>query len=187
MLPCNKNLASFINLIEGFSMQIVGKIITLKTLQESYFQEYYKMFSPTVRQALGLNAESNLEETSNFLKTIMTDPQHKMLYCIFDNGTKKLIGSIVIRTSEHINGQLGSWVNENFWGENRYQEALKLVLQKYFETCDSIFAFVKVINIRSLNAHQKAGFVIQEKFKKNGYDYYKIHLSKGDFLLKSNP
>lgn len=165
-------------------MQIVGEIITLKPLQESFFQDYHKMFSSTVKQALGLPEISTLEETVNFLSSAMNDLQHKMFFCVFENRSKKLIGSIAIRTTDHPKGQLGCWINEKFWGGNRYQEALKLVLQIYFKTADSIFAFVRVINKRSLKAHQKAGFIIQDQFEKNGFDYYRIYLSKAAFLQR---
>jgi RimJ/RimL family protein N-acetyltransferase len=142
-----------------------GKNVTLKPLQEQFFEEYHSMFSPTVRQAVGLPPTSELQETATFLKATMVDPQHFMFYCIFDNQANKLIGAVVIRTPDHPNGQLGAWVNENFWGGGCYQEALYLALKEYFDYKDNtpIFAFVAVDNKRSLKAHKKIGFEIVEK------------------------
>ena len=165
-------------------MQIAGNLITLKPLQEIYFKNYHKMFSTTVRQALGLRQKTSLKETINFLDEIITDPKHKKIFCIFDNETQNLIGSTVIRSEDHPRGQLGSWVNEKFWGSGKYQEALSLVLQVYFKTNNSIFAFVRITNKRSLYAHQKVGFIIQDQFEKNGFDYYKIYLTKDLFWHK---
>jgi RimJ/RimL family protein N-acetyltransferase len=144
---------------------LVGKLVTLKPLQEEFFEEYHHMFSSTVRKILGLVPTCPLQETVNFLKALMVDKRELMFYCIFDNKTGKLIGAVNIRTVDHPNGQLGAWMNENFWGQGRYQEALYLILKEYFESSDedSIFVFVDTSNLRSLKAHQKFGFVATEK------------------------
>lgn len=146
-------------------MNLIGSIVTLKPLQEQFFEEYHNMFSPVVRQALGLPPSSELQETTNFLKTAMVDPQYEKFYCIFDNQTNKLIGGITIRSKQHPMGQLGTWVNEQFWGGGRYQEALYLSMKEYFadDKHDSMVAFIEEKNERSLRAHQKFGFVIVEK------------------------
>lgn len=162
-------------------MVLTGKKVTLKPLESAFFQEYHVMFSPVVRNALGLVPTCSEQETLSFLNAAMHDEKHKMFYCVFDNQANKLIGSIVIRTNDHPNGQLGAWINENFWGAGRYQEALLLILNKYFESHDSIFAFVKIKNERSLRAHKKFEFEVVDKFVRDGYDYYKINLSKNVF------
>jgi RimJ/RimL family protein N-acetyltransferase len=170
---------------------VKGNLITLKPLQEQFIEEYYHMFSPIVRQAIGLPSTSDLQETTDFLRAIMDDPQHLMFYCIFDNPTNKLIGAVVIRTPDHPNGQLGAWLNENFWGGERYQEALYLALKKYFDykANNSIFAFVAVDNKRSLKAHQKMGFEIVQKSPYDaeccqGKKTHKIALTRVAFKLE---
>jgi RimJ/RimL family protein N-acetyltransferase len=167
---------------------IKGKTITLKQLSEKFFDEYHHMFSPTVRKVIGLSPSSELKETTEFLRAAMVDPQHLMFYCIFDNHTNKLIGSIATRNPEHPNGQLGAWVNENFRGGGRYQEALFLALNEYFkfEEHNQIFAFVLTNNERSLRAHQKNGFEIIEtafdgKVCLQGYPAHKIVLTRVGF------
>ena len=179
--------------IKGHTMEkqpniVKGKVITIKPLQEQFFEEYHHMFSPVVRQAVGLTPTSELHDTATFLKATMSDPQHLMFYCIFDNQTNNLIGSVVIRTPDHPNGQLGAWLNENFWGGGRYQEALCLALKKYFESTgyNSIFAFVEVNNERSLRAHQKMGFEIvakspDDKNRLQGKQKHKIVLMRVAF------
>ncbi len=96
-------------------MDITGKIITLKPLHESFFEVYHVMFSPVVRQILGLPPVCGVQDTINFLKAAMVNKQYCMFFCIFDNKSDSLIGAVVIRSPEHPNGRLGSWLNENFW------------------------------------------------------------------------
>ncbi len=166
-----------------------GKLVTLKPLQEKFFEEYHRMFSPIVRQALGLPPTCDMQETIKYLQVALVDKHHHMVYCIFENKTNKLIGGIVIRSKEHPNGQLGSWLNEHFWGSGRYQEALYLTLKKYFEETqdNSIFAFVTEENKRSLKAHQKFGFVVAKKLDNDhrpGKYAYLIELTRNKFEQK---
>jgi len=142
-----------------------GKLVTLQPLREQFFEEYHRMFSPTVRHWLGLPSTADMQVTVDFLSAALVDEQYYLFYGIFDNQTNKLIGSIVVRSPEYPKGQLGSWLNEHYWGGGRYQEALYLALKKYFELTgsDSIFAYVEEGNVRSLRAHQKGGFVIVDE------------------------
>lgn len=160
---------------------IEGKLVTLQSLKEEFFEEYHHMFSSTVRQAIGLSPVGELQDTVVFLTAAMSDPQHLMFYCVFDNKTNTLIGSVVVRCQGHQNGQLGAWLNEKFWGEGRYQDALFLVLKEYFksETNDSISALIEISNKRSLRAHQKMGFVVVGDDHVNGK--YRIVLTRVAF------
>lgn len=147
---------------------LVGKKITLKLLDESFFQEYHQQFSPTVRRAIGLQEYAPLQETEVFLASRLTlTRENKILnYCVFDNQDNVLIGDVELRMIPEVNGQLGAWINECYWGGGRYQEVLDLTLPYYF-TCtkaSSISIFVAVNNIRSLKAHQKYGFKIAGEF-----------------------
>ena len=149
----------------------VGKKITLKKLQESFFEEYHQQFSPIVRQRLHLPLTASFKETCDFLKKQITlvDAGRSLFFCVFDNQDKKLIGALEIREPTHIHGQLGAWINEHYWGGGRYQEALLFVVRLYFEQTNNpdIFIFVDSDNIRSVKAHEKIGFKIAETFVMN--------------------
>jgi len=161
--------------------KIIGKKITLKTLAPEQFEQYHSMLSPIVRDILHLPS-STFEETKTFLKErLEKQKQEKTLfYTIFDNVDKKIIGSIEIRDPEDNPGQLGSWLNENYWGGGRYQEVLALSTKAYFDwkQVDQINAHVDVTNIRSIKAHQKFGFEIVEKFKRDNRMVYNMILKK---------
>jgi RimJ/RimL family protein N-acetyltransferase len=178
-----------------FPIEIVGKKITLRLLDSKYFEEYHRMFSKIVRVALGLPETATLEETKTFLtkkfedlkngeKSKNNNFEYKVFYCIFDNSDKKLIGAIEIRELGNKDGQLGTWLNENYWGSGRYQEALDLILKNYFKfhDFDSLNAYVRVVNIRSLKAHQKYGFEIINELEINGNNCKEIVIKRDKVL-----
>lgn len=170
--------------------EIVGQKVTLKLLEPKYFDEYHNMFSSVVRVILGLPETSTVEETRCFLLKIFEglknseNSKYKVFYCIFDNEDKKLIGALEIREPGCKDGQLGTWINENYWGYGRYQEVLNLCLEAYFRSNDIgvINAYVRASNIRSLKAHQKYGFEIVGESKVNGNDCYEIVVSRDKVL-----
>lgn len=120
---------------------LVGKIVTLRPLDKSYFQDYMSMFSETVKKFL------HVKHDESEIKYLETRLENKgFFYCIFLNTENKLsenklenklIGAIEIRDLTESDGQLYSWVNENYWGSGAYQEALTLISKKYFEICDA--------------------------------------------------
>lgn len=113
------------------SENLVGEIVTLKILDKSYFQDYASMFSAKVKELLHVVHD---ESEIKYLDTRLEN--NSFFYCIFLNTEKKLIGAIEIRDLSESDGQLYSWVNENYWGSGAYQEALYLISKKYFEDCD---------------------------------------------------
>lgn len=166
---------------------LVGKIVKLKPLTREYFDEYMSMFSETVKQFLHVQ-ESNSEV--KYLETRLE--KNSLFYCVFLNEQNKfsqansilaqdrqdragkLIGAIEIRDLTESDGQLYSWINENYWGSGAYQEALALISKKYFEICKSepdrfsknsdakcfyYTANVDVENLRSYFALKKFGFI----------------------------
>ena len=155
-----------------------GKIVTLKMLRQDYFQSYHDMLSPVIRETIGISKEQTFEETEKFLKKKLIEIVNNtiLFYCIFDNKDNDLIGSMEIREPGFFNGQLGCWIHENYWGGGRYQEALDLLLQEYFECTDQfvVNAYIKKKNIRSLKAHEKYGFKIIREFEKDGTDFCEI-------------
>jgi len=161
--------------------KIIGEIISLKLLNEKDFEQYHQMLSPTIRKILHLPS-GTLQETINFLSG-RNEKQQKdelLFYTIFDNKDQKLIGSIEIRDPEENPGQLGAWINENYWGDGRYQEALKLATEIYFtwKQVDEVNAHVDKTNLRSIKAHQKFGFLITEELVHDGREVYNMILKR---------
>lgn len=163
--------------LDSINGNLVGEIVTLKILDRSYFQDYANMFSAKVKEFLHVQHD---ESEIKYLETRLEN--HSFFYCIFLNTENKLIGAIEIRDLTESDGQLYSWVNENYWGSGAYQEALKLISKKYFETCnlkniDAVnvgcgsngnirckyyTANVDAENLRSYYALKKFGFIDSE-------------------------
>lgn len=143
---------------------IVGKVITLKKLKEAYFIDYHNMFSETVRKNLEFPEFITLGYTIKYLQEEQrkADAGIILQYCIFDNTDDKLIGAIEIRDkNDEDPGQFGWWINENYWGGGRAQEALKLITKAYFQLKPhekSFIVHVRLWNERSYRALKKGGF-----------------------------
>lgn len=150
--------------------EIKGSVITLRTMKEAYFVDYHNMFSLEVRRNLEYPEEITLDFTISQLRAEMKAHQERrmLLYCIFDNTENKLIGSLEIREkNDRDPGQLGCWINENYWGKGRFQEALDLITKTYFALTNApdYIAHVRLWNKRSYNALKKYGL------KDAGYYY----------------
>ena len=144
--------------------EVKGKIVTLRLLKEDYYIDYHNMFSVEVRKNLEFPAYITLGYTIAYLQ----DQQQKvdtgkvLYYCIFDNKENKLIGEVNLREKNDSDpGQFGCWINENYWGGGRFQEAIRLITKTYFRLKPmekSFIAHVRLWNKRSYFAHKKAGF-----------------------------
>lgn len=150
-----------LNIVQGkitmHYSDLVGRMVTLRPLQHSYIDDYLLMFSPLVRKALQVTALDSERTYLNEQIEQMKQGRYPF-YVIFDNQDQKLIGAIAIR--DVYKGQLYSWLNEAYWGQGRYQEALQLIAQSYFKLTQEHFftARVDVSNRRSYAALKKAGF-----------------------------
>ncbi|MBM3887190.1 GNAT family N-acetyltransferase [Candidatus Dependentiae bacterium] len=144
---------------------VKGNIVTLKKLREEYFIDFHNMFSIKVREPFESPKHITLDYTIRILRYIMSlcDKGETLYYVIFDNKDDKLIGAIEIREKNEIDpGQLGCWINENYWGGGRIQEAYRLISDVYFNLKpdeQSYEAQVRVWNKRSYKALKKFGFV----------------------------
>ena len=151
--------------------QVKGSLVTLRIMKEDYFVDYHNMFSSTVRKFMEFPDYITLDYTIRYLKMEMEKSKRgeQILYAIFDNKENKMIGAIEVREkNDYDPGQLGNWVNENYWGGGRYQEALKLMTQTYFKVhpeAKSYNAHVRLWNKRSYFGLKKFGF------KDAGYYY----------------
>lgn len=136
-----------------------GESIVLKVLHEDFFNHYLTMFSEKIRSLLDVSSQESerlyLEMQLEKVKTLDT-----FFLCVFEKGTCNLVGALEIRNQSY-RSQLYNWMNEKYWGNGYYQEALFLGLTFYFETHqdeNSVTARVDITNQRSYKALLKAGF-----------------------------
>ncbi len=136
-----------------------GELVTLSPLQEIHIENYLSSFSSTVMAALHV---STLQAERDYLQSCLQEMHEEktFFYLIHHAGDQKLIGAIAIRDPQKYPGQLYSWLNENYWGGGRYQEALALITQFYFARTQALFitAQVDITNTRSHRALKKYGF-----------------------------
>ncbi len=142
---------------------IRGNIITLKKLREEHFIDWHNMYSNKVRELFLSPKHMTLDMTIWQLRHLMasSDKGETLYYCIFDNKDDRLVGGIEIRENAPP-GDLGCWINENYWGGGRSKEAIKLISKAYFQLNphkNSYEAHVYEWNKRSLKAMKKAGLV----------------------------
>lgn len=153
---------------------ITGKVITLKLMQESDFVDYHNMFSATVRRDLEFPAIIDLGYSIRYLRSEMKRVARgeMLMYVIIDNNDKKLIGSVEVRElNDEDPGQLGIWINENYWGGGRAKEALQLITDIYFKVHPehtSYIAHVRLWNKRSYGLLKKFGFHEEGYFYEDG-------------------
>jgi RimJ/RimL family protein N-acetyltransferase len=174
---------------------ITGRIITLRRLREEYFIEFHNVFSNIVREQMEFPKDINLTWTIRMLQSDMKRDQFHgktmLFYCIFDNKDKKIIGEVNIRDKNPNDvGQIGIWINENYWGGGRFQEAIRLISETYFLLHPNerdYIAHIRLWNQRSFHAFKKFGF------KQIGYFYeqgektrYIMQLDREQVLGKKN-
>lgn len=144
--------------------EIKGNVVSLQLLKEDHFLDYHNMFSDTVRKSLEFPKHISLAYTIAFLRSEMkkTARGEQILYMIFDNKDNKLIGGVEIREENDDDpGNLGCWVNENYWGKGRFQEALRLINKEYFRLRPdrkNYIVFIRDWNKRSYHAFKKFGY-----------------------------
>jgi len=87
--------------------ELIGKLVILKSLQESFFELYLEMFSELVMAFLHVSMKKSEEEylCDRLDKHIKNQT---LFYCIFNKKENKLIGVIEIRDAQEFEGQLYS-------------------------------------------------------------------------------
>ncbi len=128
------------------------------------------MFSATVRYWLHV---TQLQSEEKYLQSELVQMQagNSYFFVILDVLSHALIGAIAIRDPLQYSGQLYSWLNEQFWGNNRYQEALQLITHYYFQQTNALYytAHVDCANVASLKALKKFG-ALYGGITNGGYD-----------------
>lgn len=143
--------------------EIKGNVITLKRLGYEHLEGYHAMFSDDTRFSFRFWKSADYAKTQNYVYNLISrmNDGEIMAYGIFDNADNCFIGQIEVRSlHEDDPGQIGSWLNENYRGKGRIQEAIKLLLKAYFEISGQtrVNTYVETFNKRSYRAFQKAGF-----------------------------
>lgn len=143
---------------------IKGEIITLKLISPKYTFDYYKKFSPTVRKFYEFPEKITFSYVEHLVNLEMEKLKagEAIIYIIWDNEKDEFAGSIQIKNdTTEVLGQLSMWLNENFWGGGRIQEAMYLISKAFFDGNPSINeynAHVRHWNHRSYRALEKFGF-----------------------------
>jgi RimJ/RimL family protein N-acetyltransferase len=155
--------------IRSAPTEIRGKKVILRKLKDSYFIDFHNMFSRDVRQNIEFSEYTDLDYTIRILRYDIEQEKagKKLIYCIFDAKENKLIGALEIREKNDDDpGQFGCWLNENYRGGGRIQEAIKLISNIYFRLTHekSFIAHVRLWNTRSYKALLRAGFIDTKKF-----------------------
>ena len=143
---------------------VSGKIITLKKLKKEYAFDYYLAFDEDVRKGL----EFPEKVTYGYVESYVSEQAEKVIegsmiaYCIWDNADNKMVGSLQIRDlNDYDPGQLGMWINKDYRGKGRIQEALYLISKAYFKAKPnekSYNAHVRPWNMASQKSMEKFGF-----------------------------
>lgn len=162
------------SIVSSYPKEIVGNIVTLKLLSLDCAFEYHNMFSDVVRKAFEFPENMTFGEVEYQIKEEIKEMNNGIMlsYTIWDNKDNNLVGNIQIRekSSDHP-GQLSMWLNENYWGGGRIQEAMLLISKAYFKSrpnTKSYNAYVREWNIRSAKSMEKFGFVRTGESRKNG-------------------
>ncbi|MCB9493483.1 MAG: GNAT family N-acetyltransferase [Epsilonproteobacteria bacterium] len=159
--------------LEKIPEEVKGSVISLKNLKPEHFIDMHNVFSRTVRQGLEFPETINLAYSIEYFQHQLNRQKNGELivYAIVDNKDNKIIGSINIRElNDDDPGQMGCWINEQYWGGGRIQEAIDLCSRIYFRLKKekSYTAHVRLWNKRSYHALKKAGFVETGYFYENG-------------------
>lgn len=136
---------------------LVGQHIVLRPLCTEYIDAYLFAFSPIVRETL--HVTSTASERLYLNRMIARKPH--FFYVIFTKDLFRIIGTVAIRNPKQYPGQLYIWLNELFWENGYFQEAVELLSKHYFAKTneDSFTAHVDIANERSYLALKKAGGV----------------------------
>jgi len=143
---------------------VTGQIVTLKKLTLDSAVDYYKLLSKELSEFLELpeNISQNYINQHIQIKFDKMQKNLKIAYNIWDNRDNRMVGATEIRKKDPDDpGQFEIWINENYHGGGRAQEAMYLISKAYFEanpTIKSYNAYVRPWNPRSLRALEKFGF-----------------------------
>ncbi len=132
--------------------------VTIRSLTDGDLDDYERLFTPLVREALHVSSPA-IERIYIKERIAQHESGTTFLFGVFSN--HELIGALEIRSANTSRGQLYCWLNEQFWGNGYFQEALQLAASFYFNHTQEryITAHVDCENLRSYRALRKAGFV----------------------------
>jgi RimJ/RimL family protein N-acetyltransferase len=145
--------------------EVKGSLITLKLMTDEHIVDLHNAFTSIVRKGIEFPPHITLGYSVHYLRSLMKNHRDgkTLLYTIFDNKDQKPIGLIEIREYDPTDvGQMGCWLNDNYWGGGRIQEAVKLISRTYFRLHPErshYVCWVRMWNQRSYKAMKKAGFV----------------------------
>jgi RimJ/RimL family protein N-acetyltransferase len=138
---------------------LLGQSIWLQPLHQTHITEYLSLFSPIVRNYLHVDS-CDSEYTYILERLEKQQCGDTFFYSILLQDTNAMIGALEIRDPKEHKGQLYCWLNEQFWAQGYFQEAIHLAADYYFAITKQLFITVRVdvSNLRSYKALKKCGF-----------------------------
>ena len=171
-------------------IELSGKRIRLINPTIDYLEdinEYSTM--PQFYDYLEYPAFKNLEETKGFLAKLFkrSDDITGHYWFIYNISENKVIGTIGLLDIDPTRGsaELSYGLSPNFWGQGFFSEALKLVINWFFEQRGNHRLFVKTAseNTNSINAVLRIGF--QREGLLRDYYFDKKNQKRSDAALLS--
>lgn len=131
--------------------------VTIRSLTEHDLDDYERLFTPRVRASLHVSSPA---AERIYIKERIAQHATGTTFLFGVIRDNVLIGALEIRDANTSRGQLYCWLNEEFWGNGYFQEALELAASFYFKHTQEryITAHVYCENMRSYRALKKAGF-----------------------------
>jgi RimJ/RimL family protein N-acetyltransferase len=139
---------------KGLMKPVHGNLIDLYPLASEHINSYLHHYSSLVQTILHVS-----DRTQEMYYLQLKIKEEAFFYGIAQKASSTIIGAIEIRNPVY-RSQLYCWLNEQYWGNGYFQEAIQLAANEYFQqsTYSSITARVDCKNRRSVAALKKAGF-----------------------------
>jgi RimJ/RimL family protein N-acetyltransferase len=134
--------------------ELRGTVVILRRLSHEHIAAYRAAFSPIIQQTVHATIDGELA----FLQMHMVTTFNNFCYGIF-NDAGIFLGAIILHRhgTEYL---LYGWIEEQFWGKQLYQDAVRTVAAYFFTQNLSpvLYAYVDCTNKRGYYALKKCGF-----------------------------
>jgi [ribosomal protein S5]-alanine N-acetyltransferase len=169
--------------------ELSGQRICLINLSTEYLYDIHEYsVIPQFYEFLEYEPFKNLEDTKAFLARLFkrSDEITGHYWFIFNKSENKVIGTIGLLDIDPIRGsaELAYGLSPDFWGQGFFSEALKLVVDWFFDQEGNHRLFVKTSseNRNSINAVLRMGFKMEGLFREYYFDEKKQKRSDATLL-----
>lgn len=156
---------------------IYGKRVRLRAAERGDLPKFHEWINdPEVTRGLGIFLPMSMADEENWFEGMTKrDPNEKSLAIDVRKGKNwMLIGNCGIFGIDYVNrlGELGILIGDKkFWNKGYGSEAMTLLLRHSFETLNMNRAYLRVYedNVRAVRSYEKAGFVLEGRFREAVY------------------